>query len=58
MRYPLVYFWIATYNDGTALAQFDPETGLPNKFTDIDQSRLKTLGWYPFSPKFHRFMRI
>ena len=46
---PLVYFWIAEYNDGTALSQFDPETGKENLFKNIDQSRLKRFGWYPFN---------
>ena len=28
---PLTYFWIAEFADGTAIAQFDPETGKENK---------------------------
>lgn len=28
---PLVFFWIAQFADGTALAQFDPQTGRENK---------------------------
>lgn len=49
---PLVYMWIAEYGDGTALPQFDPETGRENKFSDVDQSRLCRFGWYPFSIEF------
>ena len=48
---PLVYFWIAEYTDGSALPQFDPETGRENKFSEIDQQMLCRFGWYPFTPK-------
>jgi hypothetical protein len=48
---PLVYFWIAEYTDGSALPQFDPETGKENKFSEVDQQKLKHFGWYPFSAK-------
>ena len=48
---PLVYFWIAEYTDGSALPQFDPETGKENKFSEVDQQKLKRFGWYPFSAK-------
>jgi hypothetical protein len=48
---PLVYFWIAEYTDGSALPQFDPETGKENRFSEIDHQKLKRFGWYPFSLK-------
>ena len=48
---PLVYFWIAEYTDGSALPQFDPETGRENKFSEVDHQKLKRFGWYPFSLK-------
>ena len=47
---PLVYFWIAEYSGGSAFPQFDPETGEENLFRDVDQSKLKRFGWYPFTP--------
>jgi hypothetical protein len=47
---PLVYFWIAEYTDGSALPQFDPETGRENRFSEVDRQKLKRFGWYPFSP--------
>jgi len=47
----LVYFWIAEYTDGSALPQFDPETGKENRFSEIDHRKLHRFGWYPFSPK-------
>jgi len=46
---PLVYMWIAEYNDDSCLPQFDPETGRANRFAEIDQSKLCRFGWYPFS---------
>ncbi len=46
---PLVYFWIAEYTDGSALPQFDPETGRENRFSEVDQQKLKRFGWYPFT---------
>jgi len=48
---PLVYFWIAEYDDGSALPQFDPETGRENRFSEVDQLKLKRFGWHPFSLK-------
>lgn len=45
----LRYFWIAEYKDGTALPQFDPETGEENLFKDINQIKTIRFGWYPFS---------
>ncbi|MCW4033816.1 MAG: hypothetical protein NWF03_00455 [Candidatus Bathyarchaeota archaeon] len=46
---PLVYFWIAEYSDGSALPQFDPQTGKENRFSEVDQHKLARFGWYPFS---------
>lgn len=46
---PIVYMWVAEYRDGSALPQFDPDTGKENPFSSIDQSRLCKFGWYPFS---------
>lgn len=46
---PPCFFWIAHYNDETSLPQYDPRTGEENSFKDIDQSKLKSFGWYPFT---------
>jgi hypothetical protein len=46
---PLVFFWVAEYMDGTALSQFDPETGKENLFKHVDLARVKRFGWYPFT---------
>lgn len=48
---PLVYFWIAEYTDGSALPQFDPETGRENRFSEVDQRKLERFGCYPFTPE-------
>ena len=37
--------------DGSALPQFDPETGKENRFSDVNHQKLHRFGWYPFSPK-------
>jgi len=41
-------FWIAEYQDGTALPQFDPDTGDEHLFSEVDHARLKRFGWYSF----------
>ena len=50
-------FWIAEYHacpsgeaqgDGTALPQFDPDTGDEHLFSEVDHARLKRFGWYAF----------
>jgi len=48
---PLVYFWIAEYIDGSALPQFNPETGKENRFSEVNHQQLERFGWYPFTPK-------
>ena len=52
MSEPILHlFWIAEYQDGTALPQFDPDTGEEHLFKEVDQSKLKHFGWYAFPPK-------
>ena len=49
MSQPILHlFWIAQYQDGTALPQFDPDTGDEHLFSEVDQARLKRFGWYAF----------
>jgi len=45
--HPLVYFWIAHYNDGTYASQFDLNTFKENSIKIIDNSKLIKVGWYP-----------
>lgn len=49
--HPICYFWIAHYADGTCLPQFDPQDYHTNKISDIDNSRLVKIGWYPLSSR-------
>lgn len=53
---PPIYMWIATFEDGQALPQFDPETGKQNKFPFHDQSRITKIGWFPIMP--HMVVKI
>jgi hypothetical protein len=46
---PLVYFWIAHYNDKTSLPQFDPYDYHENAFKDIQKDKLIKFGLYPFT---------
>ncbi|HEY4674475.1 MAG TPA: hypothetical protein VIH48_00300 [Candidatus Bathyarchaeia archaeon] len=48
---PLVFFWIAEYEDGKAVAQFDPDTGEEKTFALVQEDRLIAFGWYPFKPE-------
>ena len=48
---PPVLFWIAEYVDGSCLCQFDPDTGNEVLFKHVDQSRLRSFGWYPVTRK-------
>lgn len=41
------FMWIAFYNDGSCLPQFDLETGKNFLFKEINQSKLIKFGWYP-----------
>ena len=52
MSKPILHlFWIAEYEDGQALPQFDPDTGEEHLFKDVDHSKLKRFGWYAFPRK-------
>jgi len=50
---PPVYFWIAEFEDGKAIAQFDPDTGKENLFRVVEenQDKLVAFGWHPFTDK-------
>jgi predicted RNA-binding Zn-ribbon protein involved in translation (DUF1610 family) len=47
--HPLIYWWIAFYNDGQCLPQFDVETGKENPFSSIEQDKLEKFGLFPFN---------
>jgi len=42
----LAYIWLAEYQDGTTLKQFDVD-GKEYLFSEVDQSKLKRFGWIP-----------
>jgi len=50
---PLVYMWIATFEDGRCIPQFDFETGEENLYKAVKEypSRLKKVGFYPIPPE-------
>jgi len=53
---PLVYHWIAYYDDGIKLPQYNEEC-MENRFIDIDQERLVKFGLYPFSKELAKGVR-
>jgi len=55
---PPVFFWIAHYEGGQCLPQFDPVDGHENLFRDIDQKQLVKFGWYPFTDDLRKVMSI
>lgn len=48
---PQVLFWIAEYMDGSIVSQFDLDDGHEVLYKSVDQSRLRSLGWYPVTRK-------
>ena len=55
MTKPILYlFWVTEYKDGTALPQFDPDTGEERLFSEVDQDKVARFGWYPFTPELAR----
>lgn len=49
MNAQLRFFWIAEYNNGECLPQFDFITGEENLFKEVDQDKLIRFSWYPFT---------
>jgi hypothetical protein len=45
------YEWRAVYSDGTFLDQVEVKTGLENKYTDIDRSRLVIFALFPVNER-------
>jgi len=43
-----LWMWIAHYNDGTSLPQYDPYTLETHLFDEVDQDKLIKFGLYPF----------
>jgi|Deesub1362A_J573_1020465.scaffolds.fasta_scaffold04856_9 hypothetical protein len=49
---PLVFMWVAWYEDETTFPQFDFETGKENPFKAVKQNKMIKFGWYPIPQDF------
>lgn len=54
----LKYFWIATYTNGTAISQFDPDTGEECQWKEVDESRVCRVTWAEFSRKLSKKIKL
>lgn len=52
-----VYMWIAHYDNGTSLPQYDPYTLKSFTFDDVDKERVVKFGWYPFPTQLAKRLR-
>ncbi len=44
-------FWVAEYNNGQALSQFDPFTRTENSYSRVDHKNVLRFWWLPITPK-------
>ena len=44
-------FWVAEYNNGQALSQFDPFVGAENSYSRVDHKNVLRFWWMPITPK-------
>lgn len=54
----LKYFWIVEYIDGTALSQFDPDTGKERQWKEVDISQVCRVSWAEFSHNLRKKIAI
>jgi hypothetical protein len=52
-----VFMWIAHYEDGTSLPQYDPYTLKTHIFDEVEQDKLIKFGLYPFPPTLAKRIR-
>lgn len=52
-----VFFWIAHYEDGTSLPQYDPYTLDTHIFDEVEQNKLIKFGLYPFPSNLAKRLR-
>lgn len=52
-----LWMWIAHYNDGTSLPQYDPYNLDTHLFDEVEQDRLIKFGLYPFPSNLARRLR-
>jgi len=50
--HPVVYYWIAHYDDGSQLAQYEPPDYKPKSIYEIQNDKLVKIGWYPITYDF------
>ena len=43
-------FWLAEYNNGRALPQYDPFTGKENRFAEVDHKNVLRFWFIPITP--------
>lgn len=55
--HPQVFFWIATYEGGRCLPQFDPETCKEHLWKEVVESKVVKIGWYPITEKMTKMIR-
>ena len=44
-------FWVAEYNNGSALPELDPFTGTINSFSQVDHKKTIRFWWLPVTPQ-------
>jgi len=44
-------FWVAEYNNGQALPQFDPFARIENSYSKVDHKNVLRFWWIPITPK-------
>lgn len=44
-------FWVAEYNDGQALPQYDPFLNRENRYGEVDHKNVIHFWWIPITPK-------
>jgi len=44
-------FWVAEYNNGLALPEYDITTGRVNRFSQVDHKNVLRFWWLPVTPK-------
>jgi hypothetical protein len=55
---PLKYFWVVSYTNGTALSQFDPDTGEEHQWLEVDESSVCRIAWAEFSHELSKKIKL
>lgn len=54
----LKYFWIVSYIDGTAMSQFDPDTGEECQWSEVHESQVCAVAWAEFSTELSKKIKL